>query len=341
MRGCKNWANRKASEKSLRDHMKASIIAAMEYVRLGRTELQASVLGLGGGGHSRLGQRTGASDDHSVAIVRRAVELGVNFVDTAEGYGTEPVVGQALQGAGRGTVILSTKKSMTVDGRLITAAELARGLDGSLQRLQTDYVDIYHLHGVRADQYDHAVAELVPELLRLRDQGKLRYLGITEAFGSDTGHAMMSRAVGDDYWDVIMVGHNILNQSARDRVLAETIRRDIGVLCMFAVRDALSRPEKLRQTIAELVEQGRIDRQAVDLQDPLGFLTREAGAESLPDAAYRFCRAEPGIHVVLSGTGSMEHLEQNVASILRPPLPADVRQRLMDIFARVDSVSGQ
>ncbi len=64
-------------------------------------------------------------------------------------------------------------------------------------------------------------------------------------------------------------------------------------------------------------------------------------AESLPDAAYRFCRAEPGIYVILSGTGNPQHLEQNVASILRPPLPAEVRQRLIDIFEGVDSVSGQ
>ena len=67
----------------------------------------------------------------------------------------------------------------------------------------------------------------------------------------------------------------------------------------------------------------------------------EQVAESLPDAAYRFCRAEPGIHVVLSGTGKIAHLEQNVASILRPPLPDSIRTRLIDLFAGVDTVSGQ
>lgn len=313
----------------------------MDYIILGRTGLRASVLGLGGGGHSRLGQRGGATAAASEAIVRRALELGVNFVDTAEAYGTEPFVGAGIRGFGREGVILSTKKSVTGHELLITAAELARGLEDSLARLGTDYIDIYHLHGVRAEQYDYAVTELVPAMLRLRDQGKLRFLGITEAFGADTGHVMLSRAVHDACWDVIMVGFNILNQSARDRVLAETIRRDIGVLCMFAVRDALSRPEKLRQTVAELVEQGLIARDAVDREDPLGFLTRDGGARSLPEAAYRFCRAEPGIHVVLSGTGNPRHLEGNVASILEPPLPLAVHRRLVELFARVDTVSGQ
>lgn len=311
----------------------------MDYTTLGRTGLQVSVLGLGGGGHSRLGQQTGATEAQSVAIVRRALDLGVNFIDTAEGYGTEPLVGAALRDVNRGDIVLSTKKSPTKEGRLISATELIDGLEASLTRLHTDYVDIYHLHGVRANHYDHALAELLPAMQKLRDQGKIRFLGITEGFSADTKHVMLERAVRDPHWDVMMVGFNILNQSARERIFVETRRQDIGVLCMFAVRDALSRPAKLRETVAELVEQGLIDGDALDAQEPLGFL--EEVAESLPDAAYRFCRAEPGMHVILSGTGNPEHLEQNVASILRPPLPADVRQRLVDIFAGVDTVSGQ
>ena len=310
----------------------------MEYVTLGKTGLQASVLGLGGGGHSRLGQQTGATEAESAAIVGRALELGVNFVDTAEAYGTEAIVGAALSSARRQDIILSTKKSVSTQGRLITAAELVSGLEAGLARLRTDYVDIYHLHGVRDEQYDHAVAELMPAMLQLRAAGKIRFLGITEAFGVDTGHQMLARAVHDD-WDVVMVGFNILNQSARERVLAETRRRGIGVLCMFAVRDALSRPEKLRETIGKLVQQGLIEQGALDPQNPLDFV--EQAAESLPDAAYRFCRAEPGIHVVLSGTGNPAHLEQNVASILRPPLPDSIRARLVELFGQIDTVSGQ
>jgi len=150
---------------------------------------------------------------------------------------------------------------------------------------------------------------------------------------------MMARAVRDDDWDVVMVGFTMLNQSARERVLAETQRRGIGVLCMFAVRDALSRPDKLRETIGELVRQGQIEANTLDPHNPLDFV--EQVADSLPDAAYRFCRAEPGIHVVLSGTGKRAHLEQNVASILRPPLPDRVRARLIDLFGQIDTVSGQ
>src|SRR5690349_10910688 len=108
---------------------------------------------------------------------------------------------------------------------------------------------------------------------------------------------------------------------------------------MFVMHDALSRPEKLRETVDELVREGLIDPKLVNRQDPLDFVAQ--AAESLPDAAYRFCRAEPGIHVVLSGTGNIAHLGQNIASILRPPLPERVRARVIELFARVDTVSGQ
>jgi aryl-alcohol dehydrogenase-like predicted oxidoreductase len=309
------------------------------YVTLGRTGLRASVLGLGGGGHSRLGQKTGASADDSSAIVRRALELGVNFIDTAEAYGTEALIGAALQGVNRQDVILSTKKSPVADGQPISAQTLVAALDASLARLGTDYVDIYHLHGVRAEHYARAAEELVPALERLRDAGKIRFLGITEVFGSDTGHAMLARAVHDPCWDVMMVGFNMLNQSARERVLAETQRRGIGTLCMFAVRDALSRPAKLREVVAGLVAQGALDPAKIDLDNALGFLLE--AADSLPEAAYRFCRAEPGLDVILSGTGNPQHLEENVAAIVRPPLPEPLRQRVIDLFGAIDSVSGQ
>src|SRR5579859_2202348 len=295
--------------------------SGMEYVTLGKTELQVSVLGLGGGGHSRLGQKTGASEDASVAVVRRALDLGITFIDTAEAYGTEAIIGAALSGVRREHVVLSTKKSLKEDRRFITTAELTQGLDASLQRLGTEYVDIYHLHGVQNNQYDYAVTELVPALQKLREAGKIRFLGITEAFATDPGHQMLVRAMQDDCWDVVMVGFNILNQSARERVLNEARRRGTGVLCMFAVRDALSRPAKLREMLEELIRQGLIDPEGLDLQNPLAFV--HTAADSIPDAAYRFCRAEPGMHVVLSGTGNIEHLEANVASILRPPLPSN------------------
>ena len=91
---------------------------------------------------------------------------------------------------------------------------------------------------------------------------------------------------------------------------------------MFAVRNIFSKPGLLEKTIADLAADGELPQTLADTKNPLGFLVREAGAQSLVDAAYRFARHEPGIDVVLFGTSSIEHLRANIASILRPPLPA-------------------
>jgi len=296
-------------------------------------------MGLGGGGHSRLGQSYGNTEEQSIAVVRRALDLGLNFFDTAEGYGTEEIIGKGLSGADRGQVVISTKKSMWGE-RPVEAVEIAPALEASLQRLKTDYVDVYHLHGVSADQYGRAAKELVPELMRLRDQGKLRFIGITEAFSSDPGHKMLSRAVKSDWWDVVMVGFNLLNQSASERVFSTTIRKKIGVLIMFAVRRALSDPENLKEVIADLRARRVVDPELVKDEHALEFLVRDGAAKSVTDAAYRFCRYEPGVHVVLTGTGKVEHLERNVASVSRPPLPEKDLCLLRQMFGRVDDVSG-
>ncbi|MEX0886317.1 MAG: aldo/keto reductase [Phycisphaeraceae bacterium] len=313
----------------------------MQERTLGRTGLRVSVLGLGAGGGSRLGQSTGHDVDHSVDIVLQAIDLGVNFIDTAEGYLTEPIVGRAIAQRDRSRLVISTKKTPARDGELITADQLAAGLERSLRHLGTDCIDIYHLHGLPTQLYEQARDELVPAMQRLRDQGKIRHIGVTEPFHSDPGHAMLAQAVDDDCWDVMMVGFNILNQSARERVLEAARRRDVGILDMFAVRNDLRQPEKLRQTVAQLIERGQIDAEAVDAARPLDWLLHDAGAVSLTDAAYRFCRDEPGVHVVLCGTGNPAHLRENVASIERGPLPSADRERAMQMFAAVDTVSGQ
>ena len=110
---------------------------------------------------------------------------------------------------------------------------------------------------------------------------------------------------------------------------------------MFAVRRALSAPERLKEFVAVLVEKGELDPADIDTSAPLDLLLRQAHSFSLPDAAYRFCRDEPGVHVVLSGTGNIDHLKSNLQSFSRPPLPADAVERLRHIFRKMRSTTGQ
>jgi L-galactose dehydrogenase len=309
----------------------------MDYTTLGRTGLKVSVMGVGGGGPSRLGTREGAEGSPAVRIIREAFDAGVNFIDTAESYGTEEVVGQAIKELDRDQVVISTKLS---SGRHLNKTEVSKRLEASLQRLGTHYIDIYNLHALVEEEYDYHLNEVVPVLEDLRDQGKIRFIGVTERFIPDPGHRMLQRALEDNVWDVMMVGFNLLNQSARELVFPHTVRKDIGVQIMFAVRKALSRPVRLLEVMADLIEKGQVDPDEIDIRDPLGFVTGENGAESIPDAAYRFCRDEPGTHVILSGTGNPEHVRGNIESFHRPSLPDELSSKLRHIFRKVDSVSG-
>jgi L-galactose dehydrogenase len=312
----------------------------MEYTILGRSGLKVSIAGLGCGGPSRLGQATGKSEQESIAVVRQALDLGINLFDTAEVYGTESIVGKALEAVPRDQVVISTKKLPPPSDHPDPVGELRQGLEQSLRRLRTDYVDIYHLHGVRSKQYHFAYNTLAPVLVRLREEGKIRAVGITEAFISDPGHQMLRQALEAECWDVVMVGFNLLNPSARSRVLTKTQEQNIGVLDMFAVRRALSQPAHLKALITDLQQRGQVAPGACDTDGPLGFLIQGGKAATIPEAAYRYCRHEPGIHVVLTGTGNVEHLKENVAALLKPPLAQSDLQRLAAIFGTVDSVSG-
>ena len=311
----------------------------MQYRTLGRTGLKASVIGLGAGGPSRLGLRDSLrSEAESIDLVLRALDAGINFIDTAEAYRTEAIIGAAIAKCDRGKIIISTKKQLR--GELITRDELRAGLHESLRRLGTDYVDVYHLHGLKPEAYDYYLHEIAPAMLDLQDEGKIRFLGVTEHWSGDLEHEMLARAIQDGVWDVIMVGFNLLNQSARDSVLRPAMKHDIGVLIMFAIRRALSQPAKLKATLQTLVEHGEVDPKDLNLANPLSFLVDSGAAPSIADAAYRFCRDEPGTHVILSGTGNPQHLDANLATFERPPLPPEVSARLKQIFRHARSVTG-
>ena len=307
----------------------------MEYRAFGRTGVDVSICGLGGGGESRLGLRKGSTEDQAVALVRRALDLGITYVDTAENYGTEPVIGRALEGRRHEVVVSSKTVARRPDGTLVDGPAVRRALDETLSRLRTDVLDVYHMHRVRPEDYEYTLAELVPTLLALRDEGKLRFLGITESTGSDARHGMLRRALQDDCWDAIMTGFTFFNQSARDVLFPVTLERGVGVEIMASARSYFSRPERLAEEIVRLAEAGVIDRGEVDVANPLGFLLDETDVASLTEASYRFVAHEPGVSVVLVGTGNPAHLEENARSLSAGPLPAEVGKRLVALLGHL------
>jgi aryl-alcohol dehydrogenase-like predicted oxidoreductase len=310
----------------------------MHYTTLGRTGLKVSVAGLGTGGFSRMGLKSGLSEDEAARLVLEAVELGVNFIDTAPPYGTEGVVGRALKAVPRDKVVVATKSTVRRNGEWWTPARMVESLDKSLRLLGTDYVDVFMLHAVDRNMYDYALNTLAPALVAEKQKGKIRHIGLTENPIVDHANATLKRAVHDGVWEVFMVGFHMMHQGARANVFPMTRQNGIGTLIMFAVRSIFADPPRIAREMRALAQQGLVEPWLGDSDDPLGFLVHEAGASSVIDAAYRYARHEPGVDVVLFGTGNAAHLRANIASLLKPPLPEPDRAKLAALFGHLTGV---
>lgn len=310
----------------------------MQYRILGRTGLRVSRMGLGGGGHSRLGQGQGLDEQESVRVVKRAIEMGVNLIDTSARNGTEHIIERAIRGYDRDRLVLSTKALVSEGTTLNTPAQFRESIEGSLRALNTPYVDILHLHSPLPSEYEYAVNELLPIIQGFQAAGRARYVGISEHFDKDRDHAMLQRALVDDYFDVVMVGFNIVNQSARDFVFPAAQHRDVGVLGMYVVRKALSSETHFREALKELQSElppglardTIIERLTVDGES----------RRPLPDVAYRYGRDELGLHSVLVGTGNISHLEQNYATFNAPRLDRDTARFISETFGHISDFSG-
>lgn len=315
----------------------------MQLSTLGRTGLKVSKASLGTGGRSRLGRTSGATAEQSANIIRAALDLGVNLIDTAPAYNTEDIVGAALRGRRR-DVVLSTKVRINGDERpfdsddMSGADEIRRSVERSLARLSTDYIDILHLHAIRPRHYQHCLTHVLPELMELRREGKIRFLGITENFGDDPDRTVLRRAISDGVWDVLMLGYNLVNFSATAELLPAAAGKRIGTMCMYAVRGGLANADSARKLIAKLIETGEVDPKQLSGDDPVRFLQTEGAG--LTEIAYRFCANAPHIETVMTGTGNVEHLAQNVAAILKPPLPRRMLDDIARVFGNVTRASG-
>jgi L-galactose dehydrogenase len=329
----------------------------MIYNQLGRTGLEVSAIGIGAGGPSRLGMAYHRSPDDAIRLIRLGLDHGINIIDAALVYGTEQIVGRAIKDC-RSKVILSTKAFLgpffgKLDGKRFMArlsgrfgevtSFVASGrlieerVNSSLRRLNTNYVDIFHLHSVTPAQYAIALERVLPSLIRLKESGKIRWIGISEAFSRDRTHQMLSRAANDGAFDSIMIGFNCLNQSGAP-IAAHAKRQGMGIIAMYAVR-ALRTQESLQLLMNKLVAYGYIKECDADAARIVKLLNTHS-VTSLSEAAIRFCRYELKPHVVLCGTGDTGHLSSDIAACQAGPLPDVVSAEFRRLFSKLNSLTG-
>ena len=312
----------------------------MLYRALGRTGLRVSLLSLGTGGPSNFGQRSGVPETDIHRLVRRALDAGVNLFDTAAGYrDSEAILGRALEGVPRDRYYLATKFTPEHDGEIVAPDDVVASVERSLKRLQTDYVEVLQFHGVRPQQYQTVMERLLPTVLKLRDEGKCRWIGITEQYGEDGAHEMLQMALADDHFATAMVGYNMLNQSADHLIYPQCLKRNVGVFIMFAVRRVLAVRERLEQTVADLKQRGLVAPDALPDERPLDWLIH-GNVDSVPSAAYKFTAMHPVVSTVLSGTANLDHFESNLRALDDPTLPDAVFRRLHDLFGQVTDPIG-
>jgi aryl-alcohol dehydrogenase-like predicted oxidoreductase len=221
----------------------------MQYTTLGHTKLRVSVAGLGAGGFSRLGLKAGKTEDEAARLVLEAVDLGINFIDTAAAYGTEGVVGRALSSLQRDQVVISTKSTVRRAGERIAPERLVASIDNSLRVMGIEHIDVFNLHGVQLDDYGYALETLAPVLDAEKRKGKVGHIGITEAAIVDHTNETLRRALRDPVWEVFMVAFHMMHQVARNNVFAQTQAKGIGTLLMFAVRSIFADPSRIAREV--------------------------------------------------------------------------------------------
>jgi aryl-alcohol dehydrogenase-like predicted oxidoreductase len=321
----------------------------MELRPLGTTGLRVSVLGFGCGNVGGLMIR-GAPAERERAVAR-ALELGINYFDTAALYGdgqSEINLGAALRVLGVRPLV-GTKFAVPPGERDVAGA-IRRALEASLRRLGMERVDVFYLHnsvggGPRGISARQAIEQVAPALEALRREGKLGAAGFT-ANGDTDGLLAIADA------GVFAAGqffYNLLNPSAarplppglpaqdyRQVLLRAGARGTGGVIVRVLAAGALSGvPERHPVAVPAVDPIGTGRDYAADLAraQALGALVREGHAGSLVEAALRFPLGTREVSTVLLGYSSQAHLEEAAAAVARGPLPAAALARLEALWA--------
>src|SRR5258705_6095164 len=320
----------------------------MESRVFGRTGMQLSVLGFGCGAVGGFMVRGDpANQERTIA---RGIAAGVNYFDTAVQYGngeSEKNLGRVLQNLKPANVAVGTKVRLPPGefGRIDDAVRTS--LEGSLARLRLDQVDILHLHnpitengGGSALSVRQVLDELVPAFERLRQQGKIRFLGLT-ALG-DT--AALHQVIDAHAFDSAQVVYNMLNPSAASELPTNYPAQDYGRL--FDHTQAAGVGVVGIRVLAGGARSGSADAHPIagPAPEPIGSamnynadidrarrlmpLIEEGFATSLAEAATRFALSHPPMGTILVGMATPQQFEGALAAAEKGPLPQAALDRL-------------
>lgn len=326
----------------------------MKYRILGRTGLKVSELGFGCGSVGGLMVR--GHHRTMVRVVARAIELGINYFDTARIYGdgkSETNLGLVLKEL-RDDVLVGTKVRLTATDMERIEEAVVDSIEGSLRRLERDCIDLIQLHnsiGVhrQPDKGWVGVDDLEPIICTfqsLQEQGKVRFWGINGLGETEALH----KAVASACAYTIQTCYNLINPTAGtqaprnfpfqdyQRLIDKAAHHQMGVIAIRVLAGGALSGTTDRHPLAEQsvspIASGHHYEEDVESSKAFRFLIRENKTSNLVESAIRFAISKPEISTTLVGISSLEQLEQAVAYADIGHLPAEALARLDEIWAR-------
>jgi aryl-alcohol dehydrogenase-like predicted oxidoreductase len=314
----------------------------MEYRLLGRTGVQVSPLCLGTMMFGAWGNQDHAD---SIRVIHRALDAGINFVDTADVYSggeSEEIVGEALKGR-RDDVVLATKFFMPMGGEPNRSGGSRRWViqevEDSLRRLRTDYIDLYQVHRP-SPLMD--VDETLGALTDLVRQGKVRYIGSSSYSGSQIVEAQVaSRDRNLARFVTEQPPYSILVRGIEEDVLPAVQRHGMGALSYSPLaggwlsgrwrKDAASSPTSSARPSARFDMSLPANQRKLDIVEELALIA-EAQGITLIELAIAFVINHPGITSAIIGPRTMEQLESQLTAV-DVALSPEVLDRIDELVA--------
>ena len=324
----------------------------MDYRPLGNTGISVSEIGFGCGNVGGLMIRGDHSDQ--VKAVARAMELGINYFDTASSYGegqSETNLGRVLNELSA-DVHVGTKFRVTTHQPGQIRGNVIASVEASLTRMQREQVDLIQMHNHVADvgeggsvSPEETLGEVMDAMQDLRDQGKVRFWGMTAVGETPALH----RVIDAGALNTIQSVYNLVNPSAGASVPAAFDMPDygnqiqraadngMGVLVIRVLAAGALSGEPTRHPVAvpsvAPIGSGRDYDQDRSRAEGFRFLLDDGYADTMVEASLRFALTNPGVSSVLVGYSSMDHLEQSVEIAGKGPLPPEAMTRLPGVWA--------